>query len=225
MHALLIAISLAATPVETYPTSEAATEALAPQVRTGTLLFSEGDCLAVKCFTGSPYTHVATVVVNDDEAFVYDSQNGVGVRKLPLEDYLAATRPEELHVLQPATPFSDKRAAAFIAALEHELGRPYSVAHYLIGKRVEGIHCAEYATDALIAAHVVKTKNPVRVSPASLRRGLLRYDLYYEDAAIEVVAEEAPRPPGRNWCHELWLDTKDCCIGCWGGFRRCVLCR
>jgi hypothetical protein len=225
MQALLIAISLAATPVETYPTPASATAELAPHVQTGTLLFSEGDCLAVKCFTGSPYTHVATVVVNDREAFVYDSQNGVGVRKLPLEDYLEATSPEELHILQPAWKFDDKRAAELAAALEHELGRPYSVSHHLIGKRCDGIHCAEYATDALIAAHVVKANNPVRVSPASLRSGLLRHDLYVEEVALAIVAEEAPRPPGRNWCHELWLDTKDCCIGCWGGFRRCVLCR
>ncbi len=225
MQALLIAISLAATPVETYPTSQAATQVLAPHVQTGTLLVSEGDCLAVKCFTGSPYTHVATVVVDDGRAFVYDSQNGVGVRKLPLSDYLDATRPEELHVLQPAKAFNEKRAAAFTAALEQQIGRPYSVSHHLLGKRCEGIHCAEYATDALIAANVVKANNPVRVSPASLRRGLLRHDLYVEDVAIEIVADEATRPTGRNWCHELWLDTKDCCLGCWVGFRRCMLCR
>lgn len=225
MQALLLAISLAATPVETFPTSTAAAQALVQHVQTGTLLFSEGDCLAVKCFTGSPYTHVATVVVSDDQPFVYDSQNGVGVRKLPLDDYLSTTRPDELHVLQPAKAFDEKRAAALAAALEHELGRPYSASHHLIGKRCEGIHCAEYATDALIAANVVKAKNPVRVSPASLRRGLLRHDLYVEEAAIEIVAEETGRPSGHNWCHELWLDTKDCCIGCWGGFRRCVLCR
>ncbi len=29
---------------------------LAEEVKTGSLLLSEGDCLAVKTFTGSPYT-------------------------------------------------------------------------------------------------------------------------------------------------------------------------
>ncbi|MBA3315701.1 MAG: hypothetical protein H0T47_20745 [Planctomycetaceae bacterium] len=225
MQALLIAISLAATSVETYPTPELASAALVTQVQTGTLLFSEGECLAVKAFTGSRYTHVATVVVADDQPIVYDSQNGVGVRKLPLSDYLAAMQPEELHVLQPSRPFSEKRTALLVEALEQELGRPYGVSHHLTGDRAAGLHCAEYATDALIAAKVVKAEHPPRVSPASLRRGLLRHELYVEEASIVIAAEEPTRPPGRNTCHELWLDTKDCCIGCWGGFYRRVMCR
>lgn len=224
MNVLLLTL-LAATPVQSVATPDEAASMLSPQVQTGTLLFSEGDCLAVKVFTGSPYTHVAAVVEDDGEAWVYDSQNGVGVRKLTLAEYLAATRPDELHVLRPAEPFSDAEAKRFRSHLEQELGRPYSVKHHLTGRRCDGLHCAEYMTDSLAAAGLVKARRPPRVSPASLRSGLLRHGLYTGGPVVTVALEEPDRPPGRNWCHELWLDTKGCCGDCWSCVRRCVLCR
>jgi len=222
VNVLLLAV-LASTPVQTFASPREAAEDLSAQVRTGTLLFSEGDCLAVKVFTGSPYTHVAGVVVEDGEAWVYDSQNGVGVRKLRLAAYLAAVRPDELHVLQPAEGLPD--ANAFRKHLEQEIGRPYAVAHHLTGKRCDGVHCAEYMTDSLISAKLIKAKRPPRVSPASLRDGLLKHGLYEEGTVLTVAAEEPKREPGSTWCREAWLDTKDCCASCWGCMRRCVLCR
>ena len=32
------------------------------EVQTGTLLVTEGDCLAIRIYTQSPYTHVATIL-------------------------------------------------------------------------------------------------------------------------------------------------------------------
>lgn len=225
MHALLIVAALTATPTESFPNVDDAATVLAGEVETGSLLVSEGDCLAVKVFTGSPYTHVAGVVVEQGRAFVYDSQNGVGVRKQTLENYLGSTRPDELRVLNPAEPFGDERAEEFRMSLEDQLGRPYAVKHHLTGNRCDGLHCAEYMTDALMAADLITAQRPSRVSPASLRSGLLRHDLYVETQMIVIAEPEPQRPQGDNWCESLWLDTKACCAGCWSGFRRCVLCR
>jgi hypothetical protein len=222
VNTLLVAL-IASAPVQASASPGELTERLSAEMRTGTLLFSEGDCLAVKAFTASPYTHVACVVVEDGEAWVYDSQNGIGVRKLPLAAYVAATRPDELHVLQPAARLPD--AAAFRAHLDGEIGRPYSVAHHLTGTRCHGVHCAEYVTDSLTAAGLIRAKRPPRVSPASLRSGLLRHGLYEEGPVLEIAAPEPEREPGAGWCRELWLDTKDCCASCWGCVRRRVLCR
>ena len=47
-----------------------ATSILRPQVQTGTLLVSEGDCLAVQAYTQSPYTHVGAVVMRNGQPFV-----------------------------------------------------------------------------------------------------------------------------------------------------------
>lgn len=223
MKVLLLAL-IAAAPIEASSPEEAA-GALGGRVQTGTLLFSEGDCLAVKVFTGSPYTHVGGVVVENGEAWVYDSQNGIGVRKLTLTDYLAATRPDELSVIHPGEAFSKDRADRFRSHLKEELGRPYAVKHHLTGRRCVGLHCAEYMTDGLTAAGLVTAKRPPRVSPASLRRGLVKHGLYVEGETLLVPDGEPGREPGRNWCDEMWLDTKDCYASCWSGFRRRVLCR
>lgn len=225
MHPLLLIAALAATPTDVYSSPRGASTILSEQVVTGTLLVSEGDCLAVKIFTGSPYTHVAGVVVEEGRAFVYDSQNGVGVRKQTLENYLASTRPDELRLLQPTDEFSEHRSQEFRRYLESQLGRPYAVRHHLTGERCEGVHCAEYMTDSLMAADLVTAERPARVSPASLRAGLLRHGLYEESLCITITDKQPERPNGANWCQKLWYDTKDCCASCWSGFRRRVLCR
>lgn len=225
MHAILLTAAIAATPVGVFSTPNEAAAALAEEVRTGTLLLTEGDCLAVKAFTVSPYTHVAAVVVEGEKIFIYDSQNGIGVRKLPFEEYLAVTKPDELHILQPKKPLDAERAEAFRTHLEKEIGRPYAISHHLTGKRCDGLHCAEYVTDALIAARIINAQRPPRVSPASLRKGLLRHKLYVDARTVVIMEGEPETESGRSWCHRLWLETKDCCATCWSGFNRAVLCR
>lgn len=225
MHAIFLTLALVSTPVDSYPSPDQAAASVVDQLQTGTLLFSEGDCLAVKAFTASQYTHVAAVVVEDDQAFVFDSQNGIGVRKMPFEEYLSVTKPDELHILQPKHAFDAKRSNAFGSHLEKELGRPYAISHHLTGQRCEGLHCAEYATDALMTANIIKAKRPPRVSPATLRSGLLKHDLYVETKTVMITETETNQVEGRNWCHQLWLETKDCCVGCWSCFNRSVLCR
>lgn len=220
---LVMACGFAAPEVQASP--EAAARVLAEDLKTGSLLFSDGKCLAVKLFSGSRYTHVATVVRLPQGIFVFDSQNGVGVRKLPLAKYLAETKGSEIEVLEPARSFSAARAKRFRAYLESQLGRPYDILHYLTGSRSEGVHCAEYLTDALIAVHVVTAEQPSRVSPASLRTSLLSHDLYDMSSTLLVLTPEPERANGRNWCHELWLDTQNGCETCWNGFRGCVLCQ
>ena len=44
-----------------------------------TLIFNNGDCLAVKVVTASSYTHVGAVVVEQGSAYVYESAHGIGV--------------------------------------------------------------------------------------------------------------------------------------------------
>ena len=205
-----------------YDSAGALAGALAPHLVTGSLLFSEGDSLAVKTFTRSPYTHVAAVVREGDRLIVYDSQRGAGVRKNSLLRYLTLRGDEPVHVVHPAGPLPD--AAAFARHLEAELGRPYAVAHHLCGRRVGGLHCAEYLTDALIAARLVTADRPPKVSPASLRRGLLGHELYRRTAAVRVRTPPPPRSaPARSapgWCERMWADTTRCVADCWASVRR-----
>lgn len=203
---------------------DAAGDRLARGATTGTLLFSRGDCLAVKVFTASPYTHAAAIVVRPDGPVVYDSANGAGVRCLPLHEYLATQRPDVVHVLAPCAPLPPEKAEKFTAHLDSQLGRPYAVAHHVTGRRVEGLHCAEYLTDALMAAEMIRAERPSRVSPASLREGLLTGNLYATGPTVRIAAPDPPpAPDGR--CARWWHETKLCTVGCCRQMSRWFLCR
>ncbi len=205
--------------------SQQVADSLAGTLQTGTLLFSEGDCLAVRVFSRGSFTHVAAVVMEDGQPFVFDSMNGVGVRRQPLVAYLAAECPGEICVAHPRKPFSNQQAHDFRAHLQHELGRPYGIRHHLTGKRAEGVHCAEYVTDALQACEILRAKEPPRVSPSSLAEGLFPTRLYTAPQVVVLTAAPAALPANSGWCERLWFDTKLCTVQ-WGvQFKRWFLCK
>ena len=224
---LLVAAVLTATPdkVDTYTLLPAASASLVGRVQTGTLLFNRGDCLAIKVYTNSPYTHVAAVVVQDGRPMVYDSMQHAGVRCQTLEKYLASQRPDVIHVFQPRKPFSKQQANDFKKALEQELGRPYAIKHHLTGRRADGLHCSEYVTDALQASRLLHANRPSKVSPASLVEGITKADLYSVGRMVQIKYPVPPGPQGDNWCRQLWIDTKVCTSHCCTKMRRWFLCR
>ncbi len=226
MHAILLASALVATPMETHcQSSLSASICIKPYVQTGTMIFSEGDCLAVRMFTKSPYTHVAAVVLENGEPYVYDSMNGQGVRKLTLERYCQQECPNTLHVYQPKTKFSPTRKDLFLTHLKSELGRPYGVKHHLTGKRAKGIHCAEYMMDTLAACRLMQADNPSKVSPDSLRRGMENANLYHKVLVMTLSPPPAQKEEASNWGHKMWIDTKDCSSNCVGQLRRWFACK
>lgn len=227
MHALFLAAFLA-TALPADPALENAAvlaTAVEPTLRTGSLLFTKGDCLAIKAVAGGPYTHVAAIVISQGVPVVYDSMNGVGVRKLSLEQYLATQAPDEIDLLQPRSEFSPQEALIFEAALQQRVGAPYSVLHYIPGRRANaGVHCSEYVTDALESIERINVERPPRVSPSSLHEGLVDGDLYAADAGIRFPLEPIPVESG-NWCEQMWLDTKNCCVTCCDKLSGWFLCR
>ena len=194
-------------------------------LQTGSLIFSQGDCLAVKIFSASSYTHVGAVVVKDGNVTVYDSMNGPGVRKTSLDEYLRLQTPCEIHVVHPATPLITERAAAYETHLDSQLGRKYAIKHHLTGRRCDGLHCAEYLTDALMSARLIRAENPARVSPGSLHEGLEKAHLYTDGGHFALKAAEPPAPANLTWCQRMWHDTATCCSNTSTQLRRWVLCR
>ena len=203
---------------------EAASE-LSPKLQTGTLLVSQGDCLAVRIYTQSRFTHVAAVVLRNGRPFVYDAGNGVGVRCQTLENYLRTQSPDELHVFQPNRPLKADRKKQFEGWLDGQLGRPYAVSHHLSGERGDGVHCAEYISEALGKCGVISVKNPVRVSPASLVKGITTHNVYAQSETFHVVAPVPEPVPPSTWYGHAWQSTKVCTATCMSKFRRCVLCQ
>ena len=225
MHAILLATALVAAPAEADCTSpRSAANEIAACAQTGTLIFSQGDCLAVKMFTKSPYTHVAAVVIEDGKPYVYDSMNSTGVRKLSLESYCRSECPNTMHVYKPSAKFSKRRQELFVKHLESELGRDYAVKHHLTGKRAEGIHCAEYVMDALSACRLMRADEPAKVSPDSLRQGVEQAGLY-DKALLLNLTKPVQTETGSNWCDQLWIDTKVCTVQCFGQIGRWFACK
>ena len=198
---------------------------LKQNLQTGSLIFSQGDCLAVKICSGSSYTHAGGVVVKDGNVTVYDSMNGTGVRKTSLDEYLRLQTPSQIHVVHPATPLITERAAAYETHLDSQLGRKYAIKHHLTGRRCDGLHCAEYTTDALMAAQLIRADNPARVSPGSLLEGLEKAHLYTDGGRFALKAAEPPAPANLTWCQRMWHDTATCCSNTSTQLRRWVLCR
>jgi hypothetical protein len=201
-----------------------ATKLLRPQVQTGTLLVSEGDCLAVQAYTQSPYTHVGAVVMRNGQPFVYDACKSSGVRCSTLANYLKTQIDHEVHVLQPRKAFSEGGAGEFARRLDSQLGRPYSVRHHLTGELVDGVHCAEYVTDALASCRVVKVQNAANVSPVSLVVGVTRAKVYSPLQTIRIVREVTPEPRAASWYGRLWQDTKSCTANCYRQTRAWFVC-
>ncbi|MCG6156028.1 YiiX/YebB-like N1pC/P60 family cysteine hydrolase [Rubinisphaera margarita] len=212
---------------------EARTEKTAPQVvdlmqdqlTEGCLLMHEGDCLAVKMFTRSPYTHVGIVLKDESGNWqTYDSANGEGVRKTELCAYLEECAPNGITLLCPSEPYTEEELDTLRLALEEQIGRPYGIRHHLTGNQAEGVHCSEYVTTALIQASVITAERPSRVSPASLRQGLLESDLYREAVVTTVVPDVIPAPPAESWFKQLWIDTKTCTSDCCKSWNRTIFC-
>jgi hypothetical protein len=224
-----------AVPVFDAPTSEideewpadmnSTVERIAAQCQTGSLLFSAGDCLAVRAYTGSRFTHVATAVVQEDEIWIYDSMNGSGVRKLLLEEYLEVQAPDEVTLFHPGRPFAEEETRRYRAALERQLGRPYAVKHFVTGKRCEGLHCAEYVTDALIEIDWLRAEHPSHVSPGSLLAGVSQAGAYSAGERVIVPHALKPIPEPASWCGRAWQNTVLCVDGGCVQLSRWFLCR
>jgi hypothetical protein len=227
MSWFLVAVLLAGAPESAIPefTSQHALAQMADAVQTGTLVVSRGDCLAVKIYSASSYTHIAAVVIHEGETLVYDATGGAGVRKQSLLDYFTSQGDQTLHFFHPKQALSEKRAESFERHLECQLGRPYAIHHYLTGERAAGLHCSEYVTDALIAAEMLRAKQPPRVSPASLVEGILKTDLYREGESLQLVPESPERPASQGWCARLWFDTKRCTCTCCSKMRGWFFCK
>ncbi|WP_437223554.1 hypothetical protein SH661x_003262 [Planctomicrobium sp. SH661] len=198
---------------------------LAARCQTGTLLFSRGDCMAVRIYTGSRYTHVATIVFNDGIPWAYDSTSGTGVRKLSLDEFLKLQAPDALTLCHPVRPLSEEEKVVFQQRLDRELGRQYSVTHFIRGQRGVGLHCAEYLTDALMSIDWVHAENPAQVSPGSLLAGVTGSGVHVMGEEIIVPHRLEPIPETTNWRESLWRETKSCYEGGCRQMSRWVLCR
>lgn len=210
---------------DTSPPPEDLVAEISQGLQTGSLIFSQGDCLAVKVFSGSNYTHVGGVIAKNGEFFVYDSMNGVGVGKTSLAEYVRRQTPSSLHLVHPTVPFSPAKADAFERHLESQIGRKYAVRHHLSGQRCQGLHCSEYMTDALMQAEIISARQPPRVSPGSLLEGVTATRAYSEGGHFVLKVSDPPILSDRPWYERAWNCTSLTCRKSASQLRRWIVCR
>jgi hypothetical protein len=193
----------------------------------GSLIFIDNSNQFVELYTGSSTTHVAVVVRDQGEAWVYEA-TPAEVRKVTLDAYYAELgrinqrRDDDDKVrawlVRPRHPYNDQQVAALRKSLESQVGRRYSVKGYVRGES-DGIHCAELAASALCAAGVCQIERCQDESPAEL---LARV----EESSIPKALLTLPEPEEQeDWCARSQRDwagfTNWCRWSCWETWTFC----
>ncbi|MGI8982185.1 MAG: hypothetical protein ACR2FY_23380 [Pirellulaceae bacterium] len=168
----------------------------------GTLLFLENCSSVVQRSTNSSVGHVAILMHEDSQPWIYEAIPG-GVRRLKADDYYAelsrlnARKNEEKHIrafaLRPEKPFTAAERQAMRQYLEEQIGRRYSVRNYVRGEGGRGIHCSELASQAMNATGRYQWEHCYSINPSHLQE--LIDPTYQDPAAIDL-----PAVPEETWC-------------------------
>lgn len=183
----------------------------------GTLLFLENCSSVVQRATHGSVGHVAIVMNEEQEAWVYEAIPGK-VRRLKVDDYYAelsrlnARKNEEQQirtfVLRPERPFTETERQAMRHYLDEQIGRRYSVKGFVRGQESAGVHCAELASHTLNESGRYHWEHCHSISPSKLQE--LIDPTYQDPAAVplplfdtnETWCQRAQRrwDSIRNWC-------------------------
>lgn len=140
----------------------------------GSLLFVENGNQVVQNHTDSTLSHVAIILKEGNDFWVYEA-TPPKVRKILLSDYYAEvkkinnkkkeSRQMKLWMANPSTPFTATQKETMKKYLDGELGRRYSISSYLNGRPGKGIHCGELVGNALRLANLKFTDNTCQDDP------------------------------------------------------------
>ncbi|MFN0019584.1 MAG: hypothetical protein ACKVP0_15095 [Pirellulaceae bacterium] len=183
----------------------------------GTLLFLENCSSFVERTTHGSVGHVAIVMHEEQEAWVYEAIPGK-VRRLKVDEYYAelsrlnARKNEEQQIhtfaLRPEKPFSQTERQAMRHYLDEQIGRRYSVKGYVRGKESAGVHCAELASHTLNESGRYHWEHCHSINPSKLQE--LIDPTYREPAAVNVP----PFETDETWCERAQRRWDSICNWC-----------
>lgn len=199
----------------------------APPIADGTLLFLENSNLFVELYTRSETTHVAIVLNDADQPWVYEATPHE-VRKLRLADYYAElgrmnqrrslTSKIRVTMAQPRAPYTAAQTTAMRGLVEEQLKRRYSIKGYVRGQS-DGVHCAELAARTLCKANALDLPRCQDECPATL---LAKITPLSRPLAVIAIEEPVERS---TWCERTtndWLGfTNWCQWSCWEAWTFC----
>lgn len=126
-------------------------------LESGDLLFVQNSHNLVENYTKSTYSHVAIVIKDNQQIWVYEASPPV-IKKYTLDDWLDQIgqynlnhkqSPAVLKIVSPNWSYSDNDIFEMKCFLEKHLGRRYSIRGYVRGVKTNGIHCSEMCAGAL----------------------------------------------------------------------------
>ena len=171
----------------------------------GSLIFLENCSSVVEYSTKGKIGHVAIVVNDAGDCFVYEAAPGE-VRRVAIDDYYAELvrinqrRDEDdqmrVWLLRPTPAYSPVEVAAMRQALDEQRGRRYSVRNYVRRKPGDGIHCAELTSLALNATGRFALENGAKIHPSALYATLVESEHYGTPEEISL----APPAAQESWC-------------------------
>ena len=183
----------------------------------GTLLFLENCSSVVQRATHGSVGHVAIVMNEEQEAWVYEAIPGK-VRRLKVDDYYAelsrlnARKNEEQQIrtfaLRPEKPFSETERQAMRHYLDEQIGRRYSVKGYVRGKESVGVHCAELASHTLNESGRYHWEHCHSINPSKLQE--LIDPTYKDPAAVNLL----PLETDETWCQRAHCRWDSICNWC-----------
>jgi hypothetical protein len=196
-----------------------------PEIGDGSLVFLENCNSVVEVATRGEIGHVAIVMCEGDETWIYEATPGK-VRKLTLAAYeeelarINAGRkgrdPIKMWIVSPQRKFTPAEATAMQEFLDEQLGRRYSVKNYVRNQPGDGTHCAELAANMLNRSGRFHFEQPHAIHPSRL---LTVIEPEYPTKTEYPIAPLARKEPwyvrwGRccsescNWCawgcREVW---------------------
>ena len=184
----------------------------------GTLLFLENCSSVVQRATHGNVGHVAIVMNEDHEMWVYEATPGK-VRRLKADEYytelsrLNARKNEEKQIrafaLRPEKPFTETERQAMRHYLGEQIGRRYSVKGYVRGEEVRGIHCAELASHTLNESGRYQWDQCYSIHPGRLQE--LVDPTYKEPVAVDLPPYETEE----TWCQRAqrrWEGIRTWCM-------------
>lgn len=159
----------------------------------GSLLFIENGNRIVQNHTDSSITHVAIILKENDDFWVYEAVPPK-VRKIKLDSYLLEiqkinSRKKERHkmkvwIANPNEPLTGDQKKSMKEYLDKQINRKYSVGSYIDGTPGSGIHCCEITGYAFEAAGLKYSDNPCSDSP---------WDVWQKTKPSYKEREESPR--------------------------------
>lgn len=187
----------------------------------GTLLFLENANSVVKVATGAKVGHVAIVMSDEGQPWIYEA-TPARVRRVTPEAYyeelarINAKRHKDEKKIRtlaypPARPYTEAETNAMREFLNAQIGRRYSVLNYVKDKEGDGIHCAELTCTMLNASGRYAFEEPRSVNPSELCRQI---DATHRTPFVVSLPSTTPQ---ESWCQradrrwgEIWRWS------CWG---------